>query len=181
MRMEVLDDKNGITRHLTISKGYTSHTTITLHTLTRKMKSSIAFVSLLTGMAIGAPQGGLQLDAYWNVSKLYASAEPHGSLNFYSLNLATSANNVTCSGEGVSYQVLGSLPQTACSPSTFSFAWTASSYGGAYLQLWDAITGQIASHNILADQTVWENQQDPNGAIQVYVGPREFQVITALA
>lgn len=84
-------------------------------------------------------------------------------------------------GYGNSYQILGSLPETSCTPSDFAFSWTAVGSGegdGAILDIFNIATGQQATHTIPAEQIVWENEQpNPNGRIQVYEGPSNFTVV----
>ncbi|KAI1869364.1 hypothetical protein JX265_006454 [Neoarthrinium moseri] len=135
---------------------------------------SIAFATTVTAHI------SIVADVEWVISDVSASAEPHGTVTRFALNVATSSSNGTCSGAGNSFQVLGSLPKTECSPSDFAFSWTAIGSGegnGATLEIFNSITHQHAIHTITADQIVWENEMpNPNGRIQVYEGPGSFVV-----
>ncbi|KAI1873486.1 hypothetical protein JX265_005108 [Neoarthrinium moseri] len=136
-------------------------------------------------------QGSPEMDAYWDISDLSAAAEPHGSSAHFALTLHTTSATARCAGTGTTYQVLGSLPPTNCTPARFSFSWTAlpgafplssGGGGGAVLRIADARRRQHATRLIPAAEIVWRNERpNPNGRVQVYVGPPRFRVPVVVA
>ncbi|KAI0162810.1 hypothetical protein BJ166DRAFT_624793 [Pestalotiopsis sp. NC0098] len=121
--------------------------------------------------------------AEWSIVNMSASATPHGSQSHFSLTFEGPDMMATCSGTANSYQTLGSLPETACEPDSVSFSWTQIGPGdgdGAFLQVRAVIKGwttQRASHKIPKSEIEWSNElPNPNGRIQVYVGPPNFDL-----
>ncbi|KAM0807664.1 hypothetical protein AB5N19_08004 [Seiridium cardinale] len=144
-----------------------------------------------------AAQCGPERDYQWSVANLSASASPHSTISQYvfamlsfsvwfvelfdsfSLDLTTSDTIIHCIGYGSTYQVLGNLPRTNCTQD-ISFSWSQIGPGegtGAILQLFDSAKDKRAVHLIPSAEIVWENElPNPNGRIQVYEGPRSFNV-----
>ncbi|KAK6074032.1 hypersensitive response-inducing protein [Seiridium cupressi] len=126
-----------------------------------------------------AAQCGPERDYQWTVANLSASASPHSTISYFSLDLTTNDTIVHCVGYGSTYQVLGNLPRTNCTKD-ISFSWSQIGPGegtGAILQLFDSAKDKRAVHLIPSAEIVWENQMpNPNGRIQVYEGPRSFNV-----
>lgn len=111
------------------------------------------------------------------------------SISFSSPTSDDDTPTVHCSGTGNSYQSIGSLPRTTCTPQlpshNLSFSWTAlgppfanqGGGNGAVLGLFDSKTNQRATRIIPSEELVWENERpNPNGRVQVYDGPSTFTV-----
>ncbi|KAK9769930.1 hypothetical protein SCAR479_13395 [Seiridium cardinale] len=113
----------------------------------------------------------------------------------FSLDLTTSDTIIHCIGYGSTYQVLGNLLRTNCTQdisfkkptrlltsdcSPLAVSWSQIGPGegtGAILQLFDSAKDKRAVHLIPSAEIVWENElPNPNGRIQVYEGPRSFNV-----
>ncbi|ETS74100.1 hypothetical protein PFICI_13966 [Pestalotiopsis fici W106-1] len=149
------------------------------------MKTFIIAAACFLGYS--AAQGSIEKDAEWTVSGLSASSlpGPQGSLTtHYSFTVTTSTQSAQC--DATSNQTgapLGSLPETACDPDTFSFSWTPkgdAGSDGATLEIWDSVTEQFATHDIPADEIHQQPEFVLGSHPYVYNGPSDFIVETQL-
>lgn len=144
------------------------------------MKSfAIAALALLSA-ASAAPLNTRQTSTEFDVTGLNIGCVPHSSMCYFNLNVAVSpAKSVVCGATALSYQVIPSLPPTACDDNSVSFSYTLVE-GGANLEVnWEYEAGRnlTGTRFVPASDIEWTNTQSPTGTVQAYMGPRDFVIV----
>ncbi|KAI1452025.1 hypothetical protein F4805DRAFT_57026 [Annulohypoxylon moriforme] len=140
------------------------------------MKFSGASLISILAAGLANAQGS---PSQFSVTGFSAGATPHSSIGHADLSVSLDGKDETkCSASPQTYQSFPNVPKTPCADPATSFSLTRTANSGADLDIWREISPGVIAHGkrtILAKEIAWGNQQpNPNGAIESYVGPGSF-------
>ncbi|KAI1209340.1 uncharacterized protein F4807DRAFT_103879 [Annulohypoxylon truncatum] len=138
--------------------------------------SGASFVSVVVAAGLAHAQGTA---SQFSVTGFSAGATPHSSVGHASLSVSLDGKGeAKCVISTPTYQKFPNIEKTPCADSATSFSLTRTADSGADLEIWREVSPGVVAHGkhtILAKEIAWQNQQpNPNGAIEAYVGPDSF-------
>ncbi|KAI2463490.1 hypothetical protein F4781DRAFT_437381 [Annulohypoxylon bovei var. microspora] len=136
--------------------------------------SGASLVSILAAGLVSAQE------PLFSVTGFSAGATPHSSVGHVDFSVSfDGASETKCSAKPQTAQSFPNVSsKTTCADPKTSFSLTRQPNSSADLEIWREVSPGVFRHGrrvILAKQIVWGNQQpNPNGAIESYVGPDSF-------